>query len=197
MASTLKTYLSAIRQWAIGQNEPDFSATPMPRLRQIMKGVGVVRGKEGRAVKRKRPITPEILGRIHAVRSDSQFHCSDWEMFWAACCVAFFGFLRAGELTVPSIQQYDASYHLNLADVTANHPSQPTVIHLKIKASKTDPFRKGITVVLGATGKVPCPVGALVEYLQIRGKAPGPLFRLRNGNPLSKASSGFSRLCNT
>ena len=89
MASTLKTYLSAIRQWAIGHNEPDFSATPMPRLRQIMKGVGVVRGKEGRAVRRKRPITPEILGRIHTLRSDSQFHCLDWEMFWAACCVAF------------------------------------------------------------------------------------------------------------
>ena len=88
---------------------------------------------------------------------------------------------------MPSIQQYDASYHLNLADVTANHPSQPTVIHLKIKASKTDPFRRGVTVVLGATGKVLCPVGALVEYLQIRGKDPGPLFRLRNGNLLSKA----------
>ena len=150
--------------------------------------VGVVRGKEGRTGRKKRPITPDILTRMLALRSDSQAggNSYEWEMYWAACCVAFFGFLRAGELTVPSPQSYDATYHLNLADVSANHPDQPSVIHLRIKASKTDPLRKGVTVVLGATGKELCPVQALVSYLRVRGKTPGPVFRQRDGRPLVK-----------
>ena len=72
-------------------------------------------------------------------------------MIWAASLVCFFGFLRSGEITIPSVFAYDASTHLNPSDLSINVPSQPTVVQLRIKQSKTDPFRQGINIYLGAT----------------------------------------------
>ena len=54
---------------------------------------------------------------------------------------------------------------------------------LNIKASKTDQFRKGARVVLGATSLDLCPVAALLDYLAGRGATPGALFRLEDGKP--------------
>lgn len=140
MASSINGYLSAIRQWQISEGHPEPARAQMPRLKQLLKGVKVVRGKEGRATRKKLPITPSILQKIWQLHVKDERAGPDREMFWAACCLAFFGFLRGGELTVPSQQAYDPSYHLNLADILADHQSRPTIIHIRIKASKTYSF---------------------------------------------------------
>lgn len=186
MASSIKGYLSSIRQMQISMGMPEVSMAGMPRLKQIVKGVGVVRGKEGRTTHQKRPITPTILRQMLTLRGDRELNGSDWELLWGACCLAFFGFLRAGELLAPSEQAFNPSYHLNLADLSADHKSDPSIIHVRIKASKTDPFHRGTTVILGKTGKDLCPIVALINFLRVRGKDPGPLFRRRNGRPLTK-----------
>ena len=183
MASSIRSYLSALRQWKISEGLPEPQFAIMPRVKQVLKGIKVVRGKEGRTTKRKLPITPTILRQLGKGKGGP-----DWEMYWAACNIAFFGFLRAGELTVPSQLAYDASYHLNVTDVSANHPSNPTIVHIRIKASKTDPFRRGTTVVYGRTGKDLCPVEAVVAYLKHRGMKPGPLFLHSDGRYLTKAA---------
>ena len=89
-------------------------------------------------------------------------------MLWAGCSVAFFGFLWTGEFTVPSQGEYDPEVHLNVGDVSANHPCNPDVIHIKLKKSKTDPCYQGWVVVLGKSGDDLCPVKALVGYLRKR-----------------------------
>ena len=108
-------------------------------------------------------------------------------MLWAACCTGFFGFLRAAEFTVQSLDSYDPGAHLSLADVAIDSHAHPSMVHLAIKASKTDPFRKGVHVFLGRTDKDICPVAALTSYLLVRGKEPGPLFTFADGAPLSRS----------
>ena len=185
MAATVKSYLSSVRQLQISLGLPEVALASMPQLKQIIKGVGVARGKEGKAPRKKRPITPAILGQLRTLKGETQLNGPDWEMFWGASCLAFFGFLRMGEILAPSVGSFN---HLNLAAVglSANHRSKPSVIHVRIKVSKTDPFCQGTTVVLGRTRRDLCPVSALIGYLKIRGKSPGPLFCHREGHPLSK-----------
>ena len=58
-----------------------------------------------------------------------------------SCCLFYFGFLRAGEITVPSEAAYERGEHLKFADDSI---SNPQLLKVKIKASKTDPFRQGV-----------------------------------------------------
>ena len=75
-------------------------------------------------------------------------------MLWAAYCMAFFGFLRAGEITVPSFKVYDQEGHLSVGDVALDSQRDPAVIRVHIKESKTDPFHKGVYVcLLGEDGE--------------------------------------------
>ena len=109
-------------------------------------------------------------------------------MLWAAACTGFFGFLRTGEFTVPSAKNYDNEVHLNLSDLTLDNRSSPQLVGIKIKQSKTDPFRKGTTIFLGRSGKAICPVEAITSYLAVRSPQPGPLFMFKSGSPLSRTA---------
>ena len=107
--------------------------------------------------------------------------------FWVACNLAFFGFLRSAEFTVPNLASFSPSIHLGLDDVAVDSMSSPSCLRLHIKASKTDPFRKGIFLNIGR-GEFPlCAIRSLLAYLTLRGNAPGPLFLFRDGRPLTRA----------
>ena len=71
-------------------------------------------------------------------------------------------------------------------DISFDSAESPSSVSVRIKASKTDPFRQGITISLGATDTDLCPVMALADYLSIRGTSSGPLFHLQNGEPLRR-----------
>ena len=45
----------------------------------------------------------------------------------------------------------------------------------------------GVDIVVGKTGGPLCPVTAVLDYLLARGAGPGPLFRFKNGKPLTRA----------
>ena len=107
-------------------------------------------------------------------------------MLWAACTTSFFGFPRSGEITVPSRHEFDPGAHLCAGDVTLDNRSAPQIAQLNIKASKTDPFRHGVSIFLGKTGNRLCPVTALAAYLAIRGNQPGSFFQFRDGRQLSR-----------
>ena len=99
----------------------------------------------------------------------------------------FWGFLRAGEFTIPSSNAYDPEVHLSLADVALDSHTAPSMVRLRIKQSKTDPFRVGVDVFLGATHTEICPVRALIQFLAVRSPDPGPLFLTHTGIPLTRA----------
>ncbi len=139
----------------------------------------------GTTARTRLPIGPEILRRMRAVwRSDR--HNPDKIMLWAAVCLGYFGFLRAGEMTVPSDDNFDPTVHLTRGDIAVDDPLKPEVVRVHIKQSKTDPFRKGIYLYIGKTNSELCPVTALLGYLVVRGQRPGPLFVFKDGRFLSR-----------
>ena len=79
-------------------------------------------------------------------------------MLWAAVTLAFFGFLRSGEMTVPSDSAFDPAAHLTFDNVKVDNITNPTLLKIRLKASKTDPFRNGIDIVVGRTNNKLCPV---------------------------------------
>ena len=113
------------------------------------------------------PITLDIMQHLHKTWTGDSPH-QEGSMLWAAACTGFFGFLRAGEFTVPSSESYDPEVHLNLADLAFDIHTEPTVVRISIKQSKTDPFRQGVKIFLGKTGSDICPVTAIIRYIGIR-----------------------------
>ena len=107
-------------------------------------------------------------------------------MLWAAMTLAFFGFLRLGEMTFNS--PFSPALHLSLCDITFLPNSlSPEHMSVRIKVSKTDPFRSGHTITIGKTAQPICPVRAMQVFLSSRGTFTGPLFQYLSGSPLTKA----------
>ena len=179
----VRSYLSAVRHFHIMNNLPDPSLSSFPRLEYVLKGLrckSVLRPRPKRL-----PITPELLRRIHAVWSSRPL-AEDEFMLWAAFCLGFFGFLRAGEFTCPS-QAALSSEMLVVGDVVIDSHENPSHMMIRLKRSKTDPFGAGFTLHFGRTDDKICPISAMLSY---RPPEPGFLFLFRDGTPLSRA-----RLC--
>ena len=49
------------------------------------------------------------------------------------------GFMRAGEITIPSEGSYDPAVYLNFEDIAIDRPDDPALMRVRLKASKTDP----------------------------------------------------------
>ena len=141
---TVKCYLSGLRYFQIsaGMGDP-YSGVSMPRLEYTTKGI--------KKAERENPSTHALV-RLPITQSILLLLKKEWEkgpirfMIWAACTLAFFGFLRIGEKTVADGSSYDTQVHLSIDDITFDHSSAPTAMFVNIKASKTDPFRKGVTL---------------------------------------------------
>ena len=78
-------------------------------------------------------------------------------MIWAAMTLAFFGFLRLGEMTCKS--PYSPVIHLSPGDITyLSSFNNPEYMSVRIKVSKTDPFRSGQTIIIGKIDLIPNPI---------------------------------------
>ena len=130
-------------------------------------------------------MTPEILKKMKQAWEKGPIN-ADKSMLWAAALTCFFSFLRAGEICIPSDNLFDPGALLTLADVAVDQKANPSTICLRIKASKTDPFRQGCEVFMGKTGDELCPVAAILAYLLVRGAVKGPLFQFADGKPLTR-----------
>ena len=155
----------------------------MPRLQYVLRGIRSEEARLNRQPRQRLPVTIEVLRKIHSILllDPNNF---DNIMLWAAFLLCFFGFLRSGEVTIPDQNSYDPQVHLNFQDISADNPTSPSLLSIRIKASKTDPFRQGVSI---KTNNSLCPVSAILAYLVARGTKPGLLFYFKDGTPLTKA----------
>ena len=97
-----------------------------------------------------------------------------------------FGFLRSGEVVSPSEPTYNSQSHMCFEDIRVDNRAAPSFLQVQIKASKTDPFRHGVTIYIGATNGQLCPVAAVLSYMVLRGDSAGPLFKWADGRYLTR-----------
>ena len=183
---SIKTYLSGVRHYQIrsGYHDP-FRGAPMPRLEYVMKGIKRHQSTVDGASRTRLPITPSLLRKLKEVWSASGAE-RDTKLMWAACCLCFFGFMRAGELTVPNEEEFDEAVHLCVSDLALDDRRNPSMVRVTVKQSKTDSFRKGVDLFIGRTGTDLCPVAALLDFISARGPRPGPLFVFKDGSTLTR-----------
>ena len=174
------TIISAVRSLHIEQGFTD-PLVDCLRLQRVLRGIKITQGDTSSL---RLPVTDDIMMVIfRALDLSLPDHC----MFWAACNLAYFGFLCSAEFTVLNLASFSPLIHLGLADVAVDSMSSSSCLRLCIKASKTDPFRKGCFLHIGR-GEFPlCAICSLLAYLTLRGDAPGPLFLFRDRRPLSCA----------
>lgn len=179
---TIKSYLAAVRYGQVFRGLGDPRIHQMPQLEYLLKGV---KRSSPQYTRTRLPITPQILMDLKRVwqRADNK---RDAKLLWAAACLCFFGFLRSGEITTPSEKEYDVQSHLCHEDVKVDSHIAPSYIQVSLKASKTDPFRQGVELHLGATGKELCPVAAVLGFMAARGGSKGPLFMWKDGQFLTR-----------
>ena len=179
--TSIKNYLAAVRHFHIRNGFP-LDCQKMSRLQLVLRGIKRSQGDEKRV---RLPITIHHLKLFHMMLAIPVTTHFDSIMFWAAITLAFFGFLRLGELTCNS--KFNSDSHLMPEDVVFSNNLQPTTaMSIRIKESKTDPFRVGHTISIGGTHTPLCPVLAMKQYLAIRQPKSGPLFVNSAGKPLTK-----------
>ncbi|XP_076108317.1 integrase/recombinase xerD homolog [Mytilus galloprovincialis] len=116
----------------------------------------------GTMVKRKLPITPQLLKKILTTLDlQNQNHIS----FWAACLVAFFSFFRKSNLFVPTLAEFDAGKHLSRQDIVF----QTSGTLLRIRKSKTIQFaNRLLEIPLPRIPNSPlCPSQALLLHVKM------------------------------
>ena len=181
--SSIKCYLAAVRHLHIRMGYK-LDLTKFVRLQLVCRGVKRSQGDHPRV---RLPITIHHLHLFYALLAVPYTKHFDSLMVWAAMTLAFFGFLRLGELTCNS--KFSPEIHLAPRDVRFfPHQGNPDFMTLGIKASKTDPFRSGHTITIGKTGLPLCPISAMQKYLQARDTSSGPLFIYSSGTPLTKTA---------
>jgi hypothetical protein len=179
--STIKTYLAGVRHLHVihGLGNP---LEGKLKLGLVLKGINRVKPRQNYT---RLPVTPLILS---AIKSALEMRPGlDSTMLWAACCMGFFGFMRSGEFTIPASNAYDSNRHLSVSDIAVDSHTNPTMLSVRLRVSKTDPFGAGVTIYLGRTSGQICPVAAVLQYLAARPPVDGPLFITEQGAPLTKA----------
>ena len=128
ISGPIKVYLSAI--WHIhvlcGMLNL-FSQQFTPRLQTILKGI-----KKHQAASHPprvcQPITIRILKQIRGILSHKKPSYLE-VMFWATCCLAFFGFLHVSEFTVPRGASYMPPVHEGCLSQQQGQPLCTTDFH--------------------------------------------------------------------
>lgn len=180
--TTIKNYLSAVKHYHSSQGF-ELPRSNFLRLRLILRGIKRSQGQQSEI---RRPITLHLFNLFYYLLNMQHTDNRDSLMLWAAMTLAFFGFLRLGELTCNSA--FDPNHHLMNRNITFMPSSSPKYMLVHLKVSKTDPFRQGQTIVIGKTNSPLCSISAMVAHLNSKPLSfdSGPLFIYVSGAFLTR-----------
>ena len=175
-SSTARSYVAGISFYIRINNWPDPSESFV--VRKMLKGFQRISPiKDTRA-----PVTLKML--LSFPLSLKNVTSSSYEalLFSTAFSVAFFGFLRVGEMVADS-KTSDTSRIILISDVAILSGN----ISITLRFSKTDQLGKSVTLVFyPCEQKQICPVSLIKRYMQVRPKIQGPLFCHYSGEPLTR-----------
>ncbi len=183
---TIKVYISAVGSLHRRQGFKD-PTHHNPQLKMVLRGTQ--RANIDRRSHPRRPITRAILHRVlQQVRYSHKLHRRDKHMLTAAFLLAFFGFLRVSEFTIPSRSRFNPQTHPTKGSIARKRK----YFTFTIKASKTDQLHKGHKIYILRSDDKFCPVSAMEKYLRRFSEYPAvraqPLFTFRDGSPLTRHS---------
>ncbi len=177
--ATVQTYLASLRHRHI---ELGFSTNfnRMDSLRLLLRGIKRVKGSRVR--QQRIPVTPLMLRQLEEALRQGQYPEVDKLMLWAAFTTAFFGFLRSSEFCSASKHSFNPQTTLLVENVTFTG----VIASIRIKVSKTDPFRQGQIIRLAASGSSICPVRALKKHMHNCPNGKQPLFTFQDTTFLTR-----------
>ena len=179
---TIKVYLFGVLHQNILLGY-DHSLSHFPILFRTLRGIRRVQGNSLRR-KPRIPITVQHMTTIINFIRSANMPFVDKLMYMAAIHTAFYGLLRVSEYTSPTQTRYDSTLHLLRCDVSFN--LQRTIMFLRLKGSKTDPFRIGTVIRISAIPTLFCPTRSMLAYLRYLPIDNLPLFRFSDGRLLTR-----------
>ena len=177
--STVYTYVSALGYSHKLYGFPDPSKAFF--IVQMLKGYG----KVGLRLDSRLPLTLHILHRLiqaAAFVTNTPEHAT---LFKAMCSLAFFAFLRVGEMTLVSSNKSNLPLQLDQLTKLVDSNNHVVAFKLSFRNYKHSYNRPTFSLTISRQSKF-CPVNAMLEYLEIRGHQPGPLFLTIEGQAVSR-----------
>ncbi|KAF6238651.1 hypothetical protein HO173_003157 [Letharia columbiana] len=150
-----------------------------PLLQRVIAGIRRLRGEAD--TKERRPITRDLL--LHIL---TQFDKTSLEgaTLHTSFCLAFTTFLRVGEFTWSQAESEDSDFgrwHITRRSITLHSHH----MELSLPSSKTDPFRRGITLSIAAANNDAYPIRSLRNLFT--------RFPVSGSSPLFNPGKAFTR----
>jgi hypothetical protein len=178
----VRIYLAGIRSLHVDCGLADPIAN-CSRIKRMLRGMQRIQG--GRRVRKRLPITMDILRSIHA---SLNFARHDHRLLFAAMACATAGLFRTGEVTVDSARSPDPRRLLTFSSIKTIYADNILSHYIiTLQTSKTDPFNMGSEVPVSH----PVALKALFSYFShhpIPSRPSLPLFCFADGSPLTRAT---------
>ena len=179
--STVNTYVSALSYChkLLGFNDP----SKVFYVSQILKG----HSKVGFRLDTRLPITLPILDRLISVAPSLEGSNYQLSQFRAMCSMAFYAFLRIGEITSGS--KSSANLPLQPYQLTKLLSPAGELIAFKVTFGNfKHSYNQRPFCVIVSRQTHACPVDLLSKYLALRGLRPGAIFLSKDGLPVLRAT---------
>jgi hypothetical protein len=191
-ASTVNTYISALSYSHKLSGLPD--PTRVFYIAQMLKGYGKNRAR----LDSRLPITLSILQRL--IEVSPRLTSSHYQIcqFKAMCSLAFFAFLRIGEMTTT---KHTSCQPLQLDNLAFSCDSNNLIVGIKLTFHdfKHNYNQRPFTLTINRQNSC-CPIQLLLDYLALRGKQRSAIFVTRGGMPVAREAFALQlseaiRLC--